>query len=60
MNEELLATSDLFDRSGALLVSHNGFINFLQLSNLKLTQICSASAARQVITATLAKTHREL
>jgi hypothetical protein len=28
MNEELLAASVLFVEKGALLVSHNGFINF--------------------------------
>jgi hypothetical protein len=28
MNEELLADSVLFVQSGALLVCHNGFINF--------------------------------
>ncbi len=50
MNEELLAA--LFVRSGALLVSHNGFINFLQFSNVKPTQVCSAPAGHQVISTT--------
>jgi hypothetical protein len=31
MNEELLATSALFVQSGAILVSHNGFINFFAI-----------------------------
>jgi hypothetical protein len=31
MNEELLATSVLFVQSGALLASHNGFINFFAI-----------------------------
>jgi hypothetical protein len=46
VNEELLAASD------ALLVSNNGFINFLQLSNVKPIQICSATATHQVISTT--------
>jgi hypothetical protein len=31
MNEEPLAASVLFVQSGALLVSHNGFINFFAI-----------------------------
>jgi hypothetical protein len=38
----------------------NGFINFLQLSNVKPTQVCSAPAVRQVISTTLAAPQREL
>ncbi len=53
MNEELLAASALFVQSGALLVSHNGFINFLQFSNVKPTQVCSAPAGHLVISTTL-------
>jgi hypothetical protein len=60
MNEELLAASVLFVQSSALLVSHNGFINFLQFSNVKPTQVCSAPAGRQVISTTLAAPQREL
>jgi hypothetical protein len=60
MNEELLAASVLFVQSGALLVNHNGFVNFLQLSNVKPTQVCSAPAGRQVISTTLAAPQREL
>jgi hypothetical protein len=55
MNEELLAASALLVQSGALLlVSHNGFINFLKLSNVKPTQVCSAPAGGEVISTTLA------
>jgi hypothetical protein len=39
MNEELLAASALLVQIGALLVSHNGFINFLQLSNVKPAEV---------------------
>ncbi len=60
MNEELLAASVLFVQSGAFLVSHNVFINFFQLSNVKPTQVCSAPAGRQVISTTLAVPQREL
>jgi hypothetical protein len=35
-------------------------LTFLQLSNVKPTQICSAPAARQVISTTLAAPQREL
>jgi hypothetical protein len=38
MNEELLAASALLVQSAALLVSHNGFISFLQLPNVKPTK----------------------
>jgi hypothetical protein len=49
MNEEtLLAGKALFIQSGALLVSHNGFINFFE------------PAGRQVISTTPAAPHREL
>jgi hypothetical protein len=44
MNEELLAAIALLVQSGALLVSPYGFINFLQLSNVIPTQVCSAPA----------------
>jgi hypothetical protein len=60
MNEEMPAASVLFVYSGALLVSHDGFINILQLSNVKPTQICSAPAACQVISTTMAAPQREL
>jgi hypothetical protein len=35
------------------LVSHNGFGNFLQLSNVKPSQVCSAPAGRLDISTTL-------
>jgi hypothetical protein len=60
MNEKLLAVSALLVQSGALLVTHTFFINFLQLSNIKPTQVCSAPAGRQVISTTLAAPQREL
>ncbi len=60
MNEELLAAIPLLVQSGALLVSPYGFINFLQLSNVNPTQVCSAPAGRQVISTTLAAPKREL
>jgi hypothetical protein len=60
MNEELLATSALLVQSGALLVSHNGFINFLQFSNVKLSQVWSEPTGREVISTTLAALQREL
>jgi hypothetical protein len=46
--EELLAANPLFVQSGALLVSHNGFVNFFE------------PAGRQVISTTPAAPHREL
>jgi hypothetical protein len=49
MNEELLPASVLFVKSGALLISNNGYITFFQLSNIKPTQVCSTPADRQVI-----------
>jgi hypothetical protein len=61
VNEELLAASVLFIQSGVLMVSHDGFIYFfLQLSNVKPTQVYSAPADRQVISSTLAAPQREL
>jgi hypothetical protein len=60
MNEEPLAAIVLFVQIGALLVSHNGSINLLQLSNVKPTQVCSAPSGRQVISTTLAAPQREL
>jgi hypothetical protein len=61
MNEELLAGSALLVQSGALLVSHIGFINFfLQLSNVKPAHVGSAPAGHQVISTTLAAPQREL
>jgi hypothetical protein len=60
MNEKLLAASALLVPSGALLVSHNCFINFLPLSNVKPSQVCSAPAGRQVISTTLAAPQREV
>jgi hypothetical protein len=59
MNEELLAASVLLVQSGALLVSHNGFINFFELSIVKPTQVYSAPACRQVILPTLATPQRK-
>jgi hypothetical protein len=59
MNDELLAASALV-QSGGLLVSHNGFIYFFALSNVKPTQVCSAPAGRQVIITTTAAPQREL
>jgi hypothetical protein len=56
MNEKLLAASVLFVQNGALMVGHDGFINFLQLSNVKPTQVCNAP----VISTTLAAAQREL
>ncbi len=47
MFAELLAASALWVQSGALLVSHNCFINFFKSSNVKPNQFCSAPAARQ-------------
>jgi hypothetical protein len=41
MNEELLAASVLFVQSGALLVSHNGFINVFAIVQ------CSANPSLQ-------------
>jgi hypothetical protein len=47
-------------KSGALLVSHNGFINFFfQLSNDKPTQVFSAPAGRQDVSTTLAAPQRD-
>ncbi len=43
------AASALLVQSGVLLVSHNCFIVYLELSNVKPTQVCSAQAGRQVI-----------
>jgi hypothetical protein len=60
MNEELLAASVSFVQSGTILVRLNGFINFLQLSNIKPTQACSSSAGRHVISTKLAAPQREL
>jgi hypothetical protein len=54
MNVKLLTASALSVQSGASLVSHNCFINFLQLSNVKPTQVCSAQAGRQVNSTALA------
>jgi hypothetical protein len=48
MNEKLLAVSALLVQGGALLDSHNCFINFLQLSNVKLTPDGSTPVGRQV------------
>jgi hypothetical protein len=45
MNEELLVASALFVQSVALLVSHNGFMNFFSIVQPK-SQICSAPPAR--------------
>jgi hypothetical protein len=47
MNEELLAVSALIVQCGALLVSHNCFINFFAIVNVKPTQVCSAPSARR-------------
>ncbi len=58
LNEELLAASVLFVQSDALLVSHNGCINFF--ANVKPTQVCIAPTDRQVISTTLAAPQREL
>jgi hypothetical protein len=58
MNEELLAACVLFVQSGALLVSHNGLINFFAI--VKPTQVCSAPADRQAISTTLVAPQREL
>jgi hypothetical protein len=57
-NVKLLAASALLVQSGALLVF---FIDiFLQLSNVKPTQVCSARAGRQVISTALAAPQGEL
>jgi hypothetical protein len=52
MYEELLTFSALLVQSGVIMV----LINFLQLSNVKPTQVCSAPAGRQVILTTLGST----
>jgi hypothetical protein len=54
MNVKLLAAS-------ALLASHNCFFlkTFLQLSNVKPTQVCRSQAGRQVISTALAAPQRE-
>jgi hypothetical protein len=57
MNVKLLAASALLVQSGALLVLYQ---LFLQLSNVKPTQVCSAPAGRQVISTTLAAPQWEL
>jgi hypothetical protein len=36
------------------LVSHNGFIDFFEISNVKPTQVCSAPTGGQVISTTIA------
>jgi hypothetical protein len=60
MNVKLLAASTSLVQSGTLLVIHNCFINFLQLSNVKPTQVCSTQEGRQVISTALAARQREL
>jgi hypothetical protein len=57
MNVKLLTFSALLVQSGALLAIYQ---LFLQLSNVKPTQVCSALACRQVISTTLAAPQREL
>jgi hypothetical protein len=60
MNVRLLAASAFLDQSGALFVSQNGFITFFLFSNVKPTQVYSATAGRQFISTTLAATRWEL
>ncbi len=60
MTVKLVAASALLVQSGALLVSKNCFINFMQLSNVKPTQVCSAQAGRQVNSTALAAPQWEL
>jgi hypothetical protein len=52
MNEELHATSALLVQNGALFFSYNSLSTFLQSSNVKPTQVCSAPAGRQVFNKT--------
>jgi hypothetical protein len=53
MNEKLLAASVLFVQSGALLVSHNGFINFFAICPM----LSQPKSAVQQQTATLFQQH---
>jgi hypothetical protein len=57
MNEELLAASLFVQQASVTMVVLS---TFLQLTNVKPTQVCSAPAGHQVISTTLAASQRVL
>jgi hypothetical protein len=60
MNVKLIVASALLLQSSAQLVSHNCISTFLQLPNVKPSQVCSAQAGRQIFSTALAAPQREL